>query len=358
MMKLSALLLLLCPLAAMGFDLEAYKQQYQSQVGAPYKYAVTVAAVNIVEFLANSPVPQTTAAAQQVVQQINAQTETLNVNLNIATQSSDAMRQQLDAELEQITAQASGVEQQLNANQQQLAQVNAQIVQTDAQLADAQNQVNAATQSVQNADNALRGEEERLRKARESCIGKRRRKRGWIKKIIRKVTKPVEKAICHVVNEGGIHNAKDAVNRARGDLAGQQQRLAQFQNQRAQLAQQQANLQQQRAGIEAQKAQLQATLAQLHQARDSVGTVNVQLKQIVTHLATLLGRSQVLADVVRNLIDMETVINPLNAVADQVISYTPNVDDVNYFNAMKQKIAASLPIIQQKLPQYALIPPA
>lgn len=336
------LALLILAQFSFGFDLAAYKQQYQTQVGAPYKNAVTVAATNIIEYLATTPVPTTTDAGRQVATTLNAQAVSFSASLSTAAQSSDALRQQLDHEVEALVAQASGVQQQIASNEQQLQQTNAQIQQTNAQLADAQNQVNAAQKSVQDAENALHSEEKRVDKARH-CI----KHGGWL-----------GKKICQAVNHDGINRAKDARNRAQTDLAGRQQRLSQFQGQLGQLGQQQAQLQQTKANFEASKAQLNNQLAQLNQARDNVNGVDVRLKAVVAHVGTLLGKSQVLVDVVKNLIDMETMITPLTAIADQIISYTANADDINYLNAMKQKINTNLPLVQKKLPQYALIPPA
>jgi len=340
-MRMQIAFLLLATQLCFGFDLATYKQQYQTQVGAPYKNAVTIAATNIIEFLATAPVPTTADAGKQVATNLNAQAQTFSTNLGTAAQSSDTLRQQLDHEVETLVAQASGVQQQIAANEQQLQQTNAQIQQTNAQLADAQNQVNAAQKSVQDAENALHSEEDRVNKASHHCtkIG------GWL-----------GHKICQVVNHDGINHAKDARGHAQADLAGRQQRLAQFQGQLAQLNQQQANLQQARANLEASKAQLNAQLTQLNQARDNVNNVDVGLKAVIAHVGTLLGKSQVLVDVVKNLIDMETVITPLTAIADQIITYSASADDINYLNAMKQKISTNLPLVQQKLPQYALIP--
>jgi len=338
-----ALFLLAAARVSFGFDLATYKQQYQTQVGVPYKNAVTVAATNIIEYLAQTPVPTTAAAGQQVATNLNAQAQTLSNDLDTAANSSDALRQQLDHEVETLVSQASSVEQQIAANEQQLQQANAQIQQTTAQMADAQNQVNAAQKSVQDAQNALDSERSRVDKAEHHCtfIG------GWL-----------GHKICKVVNHDGIKHAEGDRDSAQSDLTGRQQRLAQFQAQLAQYQQQQAQLQQTRATFEATKNQLNTQLTQLNQARDNVNNVDTQLKAVIAHVGTLLGKSQVLADVVKNLIDMETVIKPLTTIADQIISYSASADDVTYLNAMKQKITTNLPLVQQKLPQYALIPPA
>jgi len=342
MRTFSAIFLLATIQLGFSFDLTAYKQQYQTQVEVPYKNAVTIAATDIIEYLAVSPVPTTAAAGRQVVTTLNTKAQTFSADLNVAATSSDVLRQQLDKEVENLVAQASGVEQQIAANQQQLAQTNAEIQQTNAQLVDAQNQVNAATKSVQDAQNALNQENDRVRKA-EHCIGIG----GWF-----------GKHICKVVNHDGIRRAEGDRNRAQSDLAGRQQRLAQLHAQQAQVVAKQASLQQARANLESTKANLNAQLAQLNQARNNVNTVDTGLKAVVAHVSTLFGKSQVLTDVIKNLIDLETVIKPLTAIADQIISYTTNVDDVNYLNAMKQKITVNLPVVQKKLPQYALIPPS
>jgi len=86
------------------FDLAAYKQQYQTQVEVPYKNAVTVAATDIIEYLAVSPVPTTAAGGRQVVTTLNAKAQILSADLNSAAKSSDALRQQLDKQVEQLVA--------------------------------------------------------------------------------------------------------------------------------------------------------------------------------------------------------------------------------------------------------------
>jgi len=325
-----------------SFDLVTYKQQYQTQVGIPYKSAVTIVATDIIEYLAVSPVPTTSAAGLEVVANLNSKAQTFNTNLGSASQSSDALRQQLDKEVESLVAQASGVEQQIASNEQQLQQTNAQIQQTNQQLIDAQNQVNAAQASVHHAEDVVRQEQDKVEKAKHcTFIG------GWL-----------GSKICEVFNYDGINRANGDRDRAQNDLNGQRNRLTGLQAQQGQLMQQQATYQQMKANFEAAKANLNAQLAQLNQARDNVNNVDIALKALIANVGTLLGKSQVLADVVKNLIDMETVINPLTAIADQIISYTINTDDVAYLNTMKQKISASLPLVQQKLAQYALIPPA
>jgi predicted nucleic acid-binding Zn-ribbon protein len=333
-----ALLQLTC-----SFDLATYQQQYQTQVGAPYKSAVTVVATDIIEYLAISPVPTTAEDGRQIVANLNAKAQSFSANLATASQASDALRQQLDKEVEALVAQGSAVEQQIAANELQLQQTIMQIQQTIAQLDIAQNVVNAAQGSVQHAEAVLHDEEEKVEKARR-CLGGCR---FWLCK-----------KACGVINGGGIDRAKDDRGRAQAEVAACQQRLAELQAQQAQLTQQQAAFQQTKANFEATKANLNAQLAQLNQARDNVVIVDTGLKALIFQVSTLLGKSQVLADVIKSLIDMEAIIKPLTAIADQVISYTTNADDIAYLNTMKQKISASLPLVQQKLPQYALIPPA
>jgi len=59
-----------------SFDLAAYKQQYQTQVEVPYKNAVTVAATDIIEYLAKTPVPTTADAGRQIVTTLNTKAQT------------------------------------------------------------------------------------------------------------------------------------------------------------------------------------------------------------------------------------------------------------------------------------------
>jgi len=325
-----------------SFDLDTFKQQYQTQVGVPYKNAVTIVATDIIEYLATTPVPTTAELGRQIVANLNAKAQIFSTDLGVASKSSDTLRQLLDKEVEDLVAQGSAVEKQIMANDQQLQTTEAQLKETDAQLIAAQNQVNQAQKSVNDAINHLHDEERAVDKARHcTFIG------GWL-----------GSQICSVVNHGGIDAAEGDRNRAQNDLNGQQQRLANLRQNQTQVTQQQIGLQQTKIVLQNRKNYLNEQLAKLNRARDNVNQVDTALKALITHVRTLFGKSQVLADVIKNLIDMETVIKPLTAIADQIISYTPNSADVTYLNAMKQKISASLPLVQQKLPQYALIPQA
>jgi len=328
--------------STLSFDLATYKQQYQTQVGVPYKTAVTIVATDIIEYLAITPVPTTAQAGRDIVANLNAKAQTFSSNLGLASKSSDALRQQLDKEVENLVAQGSAVEKQLALNEQQLQATNAQLKEANAQLVDAQNKVNQAQKSVNDAINHLHDEERAVDKARHcTFIG------GWL-----------GSQICSVVNHGGIDAAEGDRNRAQNDLNGQQQRLANLRNSQTQIAQKQISLQQTKTNLQNQKNNFNVQLAQLNRARDNVNNIDTALKALIAHVGTLFGKSQVLADVVKNLIDMETVIKPLTAIADQIISYTPNAADVTYLNGIKQKIGASLPLVQEKLSKYALIPKA
>lgn len=339
-----------------SFDLVAYKHQFQTQVAVPYKDGVTVIGTDIIEYLATSPVPTTTAAGQQIVANLNSKAQTASSHLSKSVQASDNLRLQLDNRVEQLVQDGSKIEQQIVTNQQQLVETQAKIQQTQAQVQDAQNQVNAAVQSVQHAEQKVREEQDRVDKARQ-CRGKR---------FIRKITKPFERIIkevivkpaCQVVNvfTGHIDKAKESRGRAEQDLSNQRNRLAQFQAQLGQLNTQQASLQQARVNLEAVKTNLNGQLTQTVQTRDNVQRINVALKTFATHILSLSGKSQVLKVVVEKLIDMETVITPLSAIAEQIISYTGDQNDINQLNAIKQKITTNLPLVKQKLPQYALIP--
>jgi predicted nucleic acid-binding Zn-ribbon protein len=341
MQKYLAILFLAILHSTLSFDLAAYKQQYQTQVGVPYKTAVTIVATDIIEYLAITPVPTTAQAGRDIVADLNAKAQVLSSNLGIASRSSDALRQQLDKEVENLVSQGSAVEKQLASNEQQLQATNSQIQQTNTQLVTAQNQVNQAQQAVNNAINNLNNEQSKVDHAKNHCtfIG------GWF-----------GKKLCSAVNHGGIDAAEHDRDGAQNQLNSEQQRLNGLRTTQTQLTQKQASLQQTKTNLQNQKNNLNVQLAQLNQARDNVNNIDTALKALIAHVGTLFGTSQVLADVVKNLIDMETVIKPLTAIADQIISYTPNAADVAYLNVMKQKISASLPLVQQKLPQYALIP--
>jgi len=299
---------------AFSFEIGAFKKQYQAAIGDPCQDAVTVLATNIIEYLAASPVPTTPDATNQMVTNLISQAQSFTASLNTAAASSDALNLQLNKE-----SQVTDVENQMAVTEQQLQQTNAQIQQTTAQVTDTQNQVNAASKSVQDASNSLRDQQ----------------------------------IICTMGGGGELFGKM--CQRAQQNLASCQQRLTslqaqltQYQVHLTQLNQQQNNLQKMKAELESKKMQQQTML---NQARDNLGNVNTNLRKIVAHVA-LLKQSQSLVDVVKTLIDAENVITPLTNIVDQVTSYTSTYS-VNYLKILKQKINTNLPLVQQKLPQFA-----
>jgi len=129
--------------------------------------------------------------------------------------------------------------------------------------------------------------------------------------------------------------------------------------QQAQYAASQNKLQQNKVNFDTTKASLNGQLNQLNQAHDNVANIDKTVKAFILHLdSLLLGQRIVVADVVKTLIDKDTFVQPLTAIAEQINRFTSNADDIAFMNTINQKISSSIMAVQQKLPQYALIPQA
>jgi chromosome segregation ATPase len=168
------------------------------------------------------------------------------------------------------------------AYQQDIRDKEAEIVQTDITLTSALAQLVLAEQAVIEkqhvvaaADQAVRNAEEDVEKARK-CRGKR----GWLSKITRPITRPLEnivkdviiKPVCSVINEGGIDNAKSR----RGDA----------QNQLGSARNQEQHYRQVVAEKQALKANLQG---QLNQLRSSLVNVQAALQTLQSELAATIN---------------------------------------------------------------------
>jgi len=319
----------------------ADQQQYQTQFDVPYKIAITTIATDIIEYLAVSPVPSTVDEGRAIVDNLNAKSQIFSNNIGTASTLSNARREQLDQKVVALVAQGAATEQQLVQNAAQIDAANQEIMNGFGRINDMGKSSYAALTGVQEAEKVLADRIEAVEKARR-CLG------GCRFILCKKA--------CGVINGGGIDSAKDDSNRAKTELTASQARVATLQAAQAQLVQQQADLTKAKTGLESTKNDLTSQLASLNSVRDSVVNVDTALKALIVHVQTLFGKSQVLADVVKHMIDMEAIVNPLTAIADQIVGRdTTNADDIAYLNAMKQKISANLPLVQQKLPQYALI---
>jgi len=324
-----------------GFDLAAYKQQYQTGVGASYKIALTFAADDIIDYLAVSPVPPNAENVSHFSNILYEKTQVFSSKLDATSQSSDELLEQLYDEIEQLASQESGVEQQIAANGQCLQATSASIQGINPGLTAAQNELARVQTILTSALNTVTQEQRKVDEASKQCTY---------------IGFCLEYKICGVVSHEDVNRAQRARDRAQYNFNRQQQRLTSIQTQQAQYVASQTKLQQSKATFDSNKANLNVQLNQLNQALNNIVSVDTTLKALIMHLDTLLGTRVVLGEMVKNLIDTETVVKPLTAIADQIVSFTSNADDVAYTNSIKQKISASVVAVQQKLSQYAVIP--
>ena len=126
--------------------------------------------------------------------------------------------------------------------------------------------------------------------------------------------------MCSVLNSGGIDNAKERRGLAEQSLRDAQQRLSQYQQ----------NLAHHQAQLSAAQAQLQQAVAQLNQLKTQldeqqakyrvIATLVEQFIRVEVHLKNIFDSSVVLNDAIRQLINFELVITPLNAIYQEMIN--------------------------------------
>ena len=76
---------------------------------------------------------------------------------------------------------------------------------------------------------------------------------------------------------------------------------------------------------------------------------------VVVHVGELYTPSATLQQLVLQLQDMEELLIPLESIADRVVAYTSDPNDVAAFEALKLAIRSSVTALREKLPLYPLI---
>jgi DNA repair exonuclease SbcCD ATPase subunit len=166
----------------------------------------------------------------------------------------------------------------------------------------AQAALGAAQRNLNTHRDALRHAERRYQKAKNKCLGRRRRKRGLFKKIKKAIKKTVRlpeklvkeayRGICRGLNvfTKNIDKAKRSLRQAEAQV---RQATAQLNAKRGQLAKTQnelAALRRKKAALEQQKRQNQANLTGLKQKRPQIIGLDKKMKDTVRFLDGIRAR--------------------------------------------------------------------
>ena len=181
--------------------------------------------------------------------------------------------------------------------------------------------------------------------------------RGTVRVVQQVFVKPV----CNVVNRKGIQNAKDVRSAAGQTLDDAQRRLSTQQQQLNKRRGQLSDAQAKRNTVNQQRNSLNLDLSNLKSKDTIISSLAEQFAKISTHLATVVGSAEVLNNEIKRLLDFELVIEPLNALVQQMtqnglmssfgfeISADTIVTLTTFLNQINEKLA-SLPLIIRKIP--------
>jgi len=162
-------------------------------------------------------------------------------------------------------------------------------------------------------------------------------------------------APCHVLNSGGIDNAKDSRRRAEQHRDWLRSRLNTLINEKNQFVAQRHNLHQQKNALEQRKIHLQNEINILSTQRNGAVAMNQKIKSVILHMETVFNRSVQLKNAIYNLIGMNEIKAPLEFVANSILTYTTDGNDVHFFNNVKNVVNNGLKVLRPKLDQYPLI---
>jgi len=335
-------------------SLDINKHLFTTTVANHYKTSVGLLANHILKPLADAPVPETSLDATPIVTNLRTNVVEFSTQLKLTNTRLDELRVKLDQSVEALVAQHSATQQQLVNVEAEIQRMNVQISSTDSQIADIGNQVNRAEENLRNQEEAVRTAERKVEDAR-NCITRGKRGIGKVWKKAWKQLKKVVNAPCAVINYGGINGAKDGRNRAQQHRDSLANTLRDLHHRRNQYVATRNSLQGQKASLDQQKVSFQNTINGLSAQRNSAVAFGENVKKVLVHVSTLHGKSLVFKDAVYKLIDMETVLTPMEVIANQVISFTGDAMDANFFNSVKQVITSSINALKVKLPLYPLI---
>lgn len=339
-------------------DLNSTKRQYAAQVAIPYKAAINILAVEILEMLANESVPKSPEAALPIAKNLSFNVGRLQTELEKGSNGSSALAQNIGLEIEVLVVQGSNVQRRLDDNDKETKALNADIKGTEESIQKAQEQVNKAQKTQTDAENSLREEEDNQHKQEHGCLRGKRRKRNWFKQFgnwVEEQGRSLESGLCGQFNRGAIDKARESADAARDGLNSAQKTLKEAQDLRQQQLNRRSELEANLKMLQDQKNQLSVNLQAVNKQQSDVRVVGENLKRVSAYLGSLFGRSKVLSDVVKGLIDMETVIDPLRAIANQVFNFSGDLNDITQLRGLMDIINATLPMVIEKLPKYTLV---
>ena len=120
--------------------------------------------------------------------------------------------------------------------------------------------------------------------------------------------------MCEVFNYQGLQNARNHRNRMADELTYAQNLLATYRETLSIRQAAQTNMNFQLTTVVIRKNQLSTRLTPLQKHQEDIAVMNEQLKKIITHVNSIFSASTVFLDTLKNLVNFNSLIKPLNAI--------------------------------------------
>ncbi|CAF1579556.1 unnamed protein product [Didymodactylos carnosus] len=289
-----------------------YETKMNETVIPAYKDVYTILQQSILNSLLANANTKDNSAVSELVSNLTCSVESLYNSVGTAVNESQKLRSEIDQKVEDAAAAVSAKEGEINGKEGEIQQKTAEIQGIQTQLSTAEQGLRDKQQNLANAENALRIAENELEEARRCHLGRKRR--DWWSDRVGDIVGP----ICSVLNYDGINTAKDARNNAQSQVTSAQQQVDSYRQQLSSIQGQKTDLDTQLSQLQAQLQALQSTLLTLREESNTVATIDYELKRAIGHIKGIWDASAVLFTTIKNLINFDLLISPLNAIYDEL----------------------------------------
>jgi len=354
-MILPCIFLILVPVAIQcETESNWYENHLKETVIPPYQTAITVLNDNVLNKLIEIDLENDNGELLVLANELCFTTEEICDRLKEATLANKRVSSEISVRIEELSDSVSRMENQTMELSKTLKQIQSniensqQLVQKAVEdLHEHQSHHDAAHRDYQEAQNALARARKCFRRRRKRFLG------SWVNYVFPITNIPgVTETVCSVVNYQGIENAKHRVSVASQSLNEAQNKLARY---RESLVNEHLNYRRTSLhflNIHRLAEELNTELKKQRATQEIVANLDTQFKMIELHFKMLLDPSEKLRDIVNSLEAFEAVIDPLNAISEELsnanllesVALTISANTTKEFN---DKVA----LLSEKLPQ-------
>ena len=384
-MKLCILLVLLYGYVCHGSDIW-YQTEMSTYLVSPFQNVYTTLQKNILDKLLtidSNSLTTDDGAFTSFVSSLYCEVKKLLQYLDVSVAASNNIRIQVNNKLTTVINDIA-------TKESEIARVDGQIRDTNANIQAKQSEINAAEQYVRQAEKSVGDAENDLRRAEKEVedaqlcaglFGRRKRFLGNLWNSIQtSVFKPIESAVntaggaissalntaggaivdnvvkpvCSVINFQQLDNARRNVENKRNELAFSRSRLQTLKNELNSIRNALTTYNAQLFNLNYQLNHLKNSLTTLPNEQHIIVSINQKLTDVVSHIRTLVSGSASFLNVLITVIDLESIVKPLNSIYDELqqnqfmVSFYSgkiSMDQTNQAKIRLQALFASTPNI-------------